>query len=273
MPIRRHSQLYPLVVALSTLACRPEPAPSEVDELARWLWVNFEHAADDQLIEAAQGLHDDLGATLDEQWRRTMAPLSPEEARVSGAAYEGDSTQATGLLSVNLVKCSLEAFEALLLRDDQEELLERFERYDRFWQTNREDFTSRRTPYMRWESSYTMKVSVPFVGSSTYDAATAGQARWIPASTVGAGIRGPVLLVRDFLLKEPTFHEETEDWFRQDHQIQLIYERSPGEVVHFFGAWRDARFFGMTTEHEIMSNVMLDQFRDAGRRFETLCND
>ena len=62
------------------------------------------------------------------------------------------------------------------------------------------------------------------------------------------------------------------DWtFEQDYQIELFWERAPGELVHAYGIWREMNVGGLSAEDEGFVNVTLNNMVDWDEQTVALC--
>ena len=59
--------------------------------------------------------------------------------------------------------------------------------------------------------------------------------------------------------------------FDQDYQIDLYYERSPGELVHMFAVWRRMSFNTRSTDDDFFVSTALSSFIDWDVRMAELC--
>jgi hypothetical protein len=57
----------------------------------------------------------------------------------------------------------------------------------------------------------------------------------------------------------------------QDYQIDLFYERAPGEVIHMFAVWRQMNVGTLSTNDDILVNIMLANFVEWDQEFSKLC--
>lgn len=254
-----------LVVSVAVLAgCSVDPAPTGLEEIARWTWVNYEAADDDALADAIVKLHAEVEALpVDDALEGYIdARLTKEDLEPVGLHEKNDPSKARGLLVATVIECPLAKVEPLIWALNQDELHPgTYDTYKREHTSSLEAYTSRKEPFLTW----TTDIKATPLPGTTYTERILGGARWVPQSP-----HGPVLLSRT-VLPEPAKFDDADDYFRQDYQIEIFYERSPGQTVHVFGVWREMKVGGFETEGDTLASIQLSNFVKWDEKIEEIC--
>jgi hypothetical protein len=278
------------VLALLTLVgCKHlDPAPEDAAGAADWLYANFDGAEPAAIADAVAKMHDDLDAgAMTEAIETTMDPLSVEAVAAVGrtaveSLSEADQAEVTdaqldsgelarlsdqqGMLIVTVIGCPRDEVEALLAATNQDEIHGGYDAYDRRWDGDGADYFARTADRLTWTTDYTVSV----VGS-TYHATIEGGLRYVPATSGDDTFRfGDVVLGRA-VLPEPGVFDTGEGYFRQDYQLDVLWERAPGETVHAFGVWRDLLVAGFHSSNPGFISLVSDRSVEADQEIEDLC--
>lgn len=243
------------------VACKhPEPAPEAVDGSLRWFFANFETATDEEMRDA-------LGELDFAEDQGVLDPLTAEEQATVELDGDKDPAKATGLFIAGPMTCTFEDLEATHWYPDQEALYEdrtggeRYDEYDRQFTTDLDAYLARETPYVWWETTYTVTVAL-----STYTAFVVAGLRYVPEAD---GV-GPIVIERDFMPSPAEFAGETDNYMEQDYQIEVLVP--DGDTSrHAYAMWRDLRSFGIEDEDEGAQNLILDGLEDFDRDTEKVC--
>jgi hypothetical protein len=196
-----------------------------------------------------------------------MARLAPEDLKEVGLDTTADPSAARGFLLLNPYACTLDKLAEILVAADQPtQYPDVYDYYDRQYQGDRDAFLARDTATLSWKVS--MKASLPV--SDQYEALLEGALRRIPGAAPGGG---EVLVYRSALPSPATFAANSTSYFRQDYQLELYWERAPGEIFHAYGMWREMKVggFNLTTEDNGMFNILIDNLEKWDDRTEVLC--
>jgi len=254
-----------LFLALSAGCKKVEPAPADLDSLFHWFWANFEAAESADIGEAADDLHAVVdGGSLDEVMDGSITLMS--DAEVAAVSFQGpapDPSTAAGMFLVNAFDCRLAHLEDLLSYPDQDTLYEGvYDRYDRSYTSDRDAFASGQSDTLSWEVDY----EATLLGA-TYQSLLSGGLR-----RAEGGPGGAVLMARTWLLEPADFEEGSSKSFPQDFQIEVFYERAPGEILHAYGLWREMELGGgLSLNDEGSVRIILNNLADWDDQTETLC--
>lgn len=261
-----------LLLASVFLACGPqaEPAPDDLDGNLRWFWAKSDGAKDAEVVEAAlklqtAGKADTL--TADKPGRGFISRLSADDLTVVGK-QDVDPAKARGFFITNVFPCTLDKLEPILSTLDQKaQYPEAYDAYTRTHTSDADAFLSRAAPTLSWDVTLTAKlVTAPYTSNLK-----GGLRRVTPA--MGSASFGPVLLARTWLTAPATFkNPDPATGFEQDYQIEVFWERAPGEMFHAYAMWRDLRLgLGFTTEDNGLANTIMTGLIDWDKRTAELC--
>ncbi|MBK9367169.1 MAG: hypothetical protein IPN01_12775 [Deltaproteobacteria bacterium] len=254
-------RLLTLCLLLGLVACRVDAAPQDLDGAMHAAWTGFDAMEDDEAAALVDTLHALVGGdTLDEDSRGALSPLVVEELAGLTPSPDQDPADAPGMLLVNPMACALEDLAAALIHLDQDELYPGvYLEYERVHDGDGEAFLAGETDRLGWVSD--MRVEI--LGAE-YTEQVRGDIR-----RVSSGAR-PFLWARTWLTGPAEFVDS--DWsFEQDYQIELFWERAPGELVHAYGIWREMNVGGLSAEDEGFVNVTLNNMVDWDEQTVALC--
>lgn len=255
------------MLLLVLAACeKPVEAPEDLDGLAHFFFARYDTATDEELRVAANN----LAPLVQEATRGLVTDLSDEEQATVPTVPPGDPADATGMYITGPIACAFEDLEVVNYALDQEGLYEavtgdeEYIQYSRRYTSDLAAYEARQEPFLTWVTEYTVQ---PVPISPAYSATIDGGMRYVPADDEGAG---PVVLSRSVLRTPAVFADETEDFFAQDYQIDVMLPDGDGSV-HLYVAWRDLSNFGQTDETEGVQNLLLDGYEDFDRDTEGVC--
>jgi hypothetical protein len=253
------------VLFLTLLACAgpPEEAPTDLDALLHWFFVNRDTATEEELRAAA----DNLRPLITEPTRGTVSLLTTEEQGVVEMAVPADPANATGIYVAGPVDCSLEDMERVRYALDQEGLYESatgdeaYIDYSRVYLNSIEDYEARTSTSLEWETTYTVKPVL-----SEYTAVILGGLRGVPATEDATR----VVVDRAHLPSPAVFVAEGGDYFDQDYQLDVML--ADGDTsIHIYAVWRDLESATLPDESDGVQNLMMNGFEDFDRDTELVC--
>lgn len=268
-----------LISLLALAACKKaEPAPEDAEAAAKWLYEHYDDGESAAIGAAITVLHDDLdvGAMTD-ALQTTMTPLSADAVaavgRDAGDVDADDPRVASGelvrledqqgLLIGSVIGCTLEDVEALLAAADQDEIHGGYDAYARDREGSGDAYFARETDRLEWTTDYTI---TPIPGS-TYHATIHGGLRFVADPEFAYG---DIVLGRASL-PDPGVFESGSGYFRQDYQLDMLWERAPGETVHLFGLWRDLEVAGFHSSDAGFISLVSDRSVEADEEIAELC--
>ena len=258
----------PMILLL--LACNQiKMAPKDIDGLAHYFWQNMEEDA--ELIgQGSINLFDALNAnTLNEPQNGLITKLSKAELELVNKGDE-DPTKATGVFYSNIVNCSLEGIEPGIYAANQDERHpDTYTYYDREYTSDKAAYEARESDTLTWYTTYT----VEGLGAN-YTANLHGYIRYIDFIDDEITPYGPIIISRGVLDEPAYFNNSDERGLFQDYQMEVYFERAPGETVHFYTIWREMVYAGAADfDSETVQSFVLDGFEDWDQDSEELCPD
>ncbi|MEY3209797.1 MAG: hypothetical protein RIT28_278 [Pseudomonadota bacterium] len=250
-----------LCALLGLAACRVDDAPQDLNSAMHAAWTGFETYEAEDAAALVDTLHALVGGdTLAEDTRGALTPLTVDELGDITLSPGQDPADAPGMLLVNPMACALDDLAAVLVHLEQDELYPGvYLEYARVHDGDGEAFLAGQTDRLGWVSD--MRVEI--LGAE-YTEQVRGDIRRV---TDGAR---PFLWARTHLTAPAEFVDS--DWtFEQDYQIELFWERQPGDLVHAYGIWREMNVGGLSAEDEGFVNVTLNNMVDWDAQTEALC--
>ncbi|MBI1944798.1 MAG: hypothetical protein HYS27_03830 [Deltaproteobacteria bacterium] len=268
----RHPPLAALTSMLFAAAgcVAPQPAPADLDGLARfafarWLPEGEDPAISDaELADALGKIHDVLGGdTLAEPQKGTLGNLTQTELDAV-ALSDRDPAKPQGIYLANVIHCTLEQIDALTLEPDQLSLYtEAYAAYAR------EMIEGTPESHPRWLTTYTSAEHA--LMANQFTATVQSGMRRVPDLGPEASPAGPGLVLRVYLPEPAVFENEGAE-FTDDYQVETLTERAPGELVHFYGIWRYMRYGVIADSYDaLMIDQTLQALVDWDLKTDELC--
>ena len=254
------------VIAVAAVACKPvDPAPEDLDGLFHWFWTNYEAAGDGDWLDAVNNAHAAMGmAALEDVVDGTLTEFTREEMDVVGMREDADPSELAGLYLLNVLPCTVDQVEGIITALDQMSMYE--EAYDSY----EREYTSDSDAYFAGEVStlsFTSDIGSGMLGAS-YTETVEGLVRRVP--TDGDFNYGDVLLARYHIPEEAVWDTDG-FFFTQDYQVEIYYERSPGELAHLYGLWRHMGYGQGSTQDEGIARQVLNGLADWDERTAEIC--
>lgn len=248
--------LIPLATALACV--EPQPAPADLDGLARFAFQRWHPADEDpaisdaELADALGKIHRALdGDALAEAQKGTLANLTQDELDAVGLS-ERDPGKPQGMYIADIVRCTLEQIEDITLEPDQLSLFP-----EAYAEYSREIIEGTPESHPRWLTTY--KSAEHALMSNQFTATVQSGMRRVPDLGPELSPYGRGLVLRVYLPEPATFESEGAE-FTDDYQVETLTERAPGELVHFYGLWRYMRYGVIADSYDSM---MIDQTAQA----------
>jgi hypothetical protein len=256
------------MIAVALAGCKAvEPAPEDLDGLFHWFWANFDAASDLEILQGVANAHaamDVESVVVLEGVDGSLSAFTREEMDVVAAREDADPEELAGLYLVNAFACDIERLEEIVISVDQMNLYDgAYDSYERRYLSDIDAYEARDETVLTFESD----IEATLLGN-TYTQSVDGTARWVAAD--GDAAFGPVIMAR-YVLPEPAVFENDDSFFTQDYQVELYYERAPGEVAHLYGIWRNMGFGNASTQDESIARLVLNGLADWDERTAELC--
>lgn len=236
-----------------------DPAPQDLDGLIHYFWQNAEDEDPDTLVGAFETLHETAGADLVEVVDGNVSRLSVDEAAMVPSVADADPAKAAGIFMLNTFACTAEELEPILIHLAQDEIREgTYRGYERVYTSDDEAFRNGTVDTITWDTTIEAQVVL-----ANYTSELSGIVRRVDTEL------GPAHVLRAWF-KEPAQFENNTTW-TQDYQLELYYERSPGEIVHLYAMWRELDMAGFTSENSNVQRQVLNGLRDWDDETEAIC--
>lgn len=243
-----------------------DAAPTGIDDLAHYLWRQQEQGTPEESQAAIENLHAALGAdVIEDAIDGTISPLTREEAALVDNDDE-DPTLAQGVYMAKLIHCDMDTFETIVSHPDQDRLYtDLYDHYTRNFEGDRDAWVAGSLDDLHLTFRYTGSAL-----GATYDAAS--DARLQRIQPVDNGRFERVVFYRSYFPEPAVFQGNSDKDFRQDYQMELYWERAPGEIVHFYGMWREADWGGgFTSNDPPVQRLLLNALADFDDTTDELC--
>lgn len=257
-------RLYALIPVLLLVGCfrKVEKAPADLEQLQPWLWDNFSLAADTDYADAIKKFDafDTVKDVIpDHEYTGSLSThLSTDSVSVDPLKLTVDPSKIPGIILISEMPCTLDQLEPLVYGTNQDEVHKDFySSYKREYPSEQAlaDYKSRKTATLTWQTTYKLK------SDPIYTAHISGGLRRVPDQGKEVTPFGAFLIGKAWLKEPGVFEGDQGQYFKQDYQLEIYYERTPGHVVHQFVDWRDmkAKVLGsyFTTADELYQSVVL----------------
>ncbi len=254
-----------LCCAVLCSACRSaEPAPTALDDLARYLFVEYESDDTERLLEGAvnlAALHDSDGS--DAGWSGTLSDLDGEAFAAVGLEPDLDTAWLTGVFElVPHPACTPMELANLYAQADQDVLFPGwYDAYSRTWQSDPDCFFDGTCTDIAWTSHITTTY-VLTSGSYDFEART----RRIDHDA------GPTVLVRGWLPEPAVIGDgDSAAFFDQSYSIEVFSALEDGSALHFTALWNSGGIDGADPDGEFWERQYIDGIADWSDRIDALC--
>jgi hypothetical protein len=244
------------------LACKgPDAVPDDLDSLLHFLWLHYDDGPEvmaeflDHLDTAVDGEH------LDGPVRGVVSDMGAEEVALLPMSHDPDPEAANGMVLVNHLACRHADLVPVVTALDQDAKYPgSYDVYERVYTSSHELFLQGAQSSLTWTTHYETSnlLTGPF------------------SSNLSGGVRqlvdldGPVLLQRSWLSEPAEFQSENRS-FDQDFQVEVYWERAPGEMNHVIAMWRQMDLGGVTTDDDLYVNTALKALEDWDEQTGKLC--
>jgi hypothetical protein len=251
------------MLLLTLFACKEVvEAPTDLDGLIKFTWSAFDGTAEelDQAITNLQEAAD--WENLTEVQDGTVSDLTPEDMALVGME-DKDVEAAAGVYMFNALSCDFEQLEEILLYAHQDELFDIYNEYERTFVGDEDAYRNGSAESVDWQVDYNSNVLL-----AAYDTSLNEAIRRVTTETWG-----DVIMVRR-AMPEPCVFEDSSYIFDQDYTMRTFWQRSPGEIVHLYGMWREVDIGGgLNADNEGIQRQLLDALKELDDAAEQHCAD
>ena len=254
------------VIAVAGVGCKAvEPAPEDLDGLFHWFWTNYEAATDDDWLDGINNAHAAMGmGVLEDVVDGSLSSFTREEMDLVAMREDADPGELAGLYLLNVLPCTVEQVEEIVTSLDQMAI------YDEAYESYAREYTSDEEAYFDREEatlSFSSDIGATMLGAS-YTETVEGLVRWVPRDDDHN--HGPVLMAR-YHMPEEAIWDTSGFFFTQDYQVEIYYERSPGELAHLYGLWRNMGYQEGSTSDGNIARMVLDRLAEWDERTAEIC--
>jgi len=254
-----------LVLLVALVGCRKvEPAPTELDELTHFFFLEFAAADDARLLEGVDNLeawHEAHGDSAG-----AVSALSHDAKEAVGVDADLGNEWLKGVYElVPHTDCSPEDLAAIYAFDDQPSLFPgSYDAYDRTYHGDTQAYLDGSASEVSWTSHITASIGLK---TGTYD-------YFIEMRRLGA-LGEESTLVRAYM-PEPAQVGDSEDgatFFDQSYTIEVFSPRGSSDVLHHYALWNSGGLKGTSPDSEIWERQYLAGLEDWNDRLDELCGD
>jgi hypothetical protein len=144
--------------------------------------------------------------------------------------------------------------------------------YDRNVRTldgDRQQFLDGTKPGIKWSSD----ITITFPVADPYDSKIGGSLRRMTPAKA-SDFPSPVIVARTWLKEPATFGATSASFFKQNYEIEIFWEQTPGRIFHAYGMWREVKVggFNKTLEDDDFFTLMLNNLVDWDTKTAALCS-
>ena len=253
------------------IACKQvDPAPTDIDGLSHFFFQHYDDEGDEALAEGIRNAFTAIDpANLEEPMRGTITDLTREELDAIGKTEEpvGESS---GIFFANIINCPISTVEKGVYALNQDERHPGdYSAYEREYTMDLAAYESRESNWLGWHTKYSVdklgvKMTVDIDGTIRYTE------NIDPETTPhGAYVLSRGVLTDDAPLEG---NDEGDLGMFQDYQLEVYFQLSETQTVHYFTIWRDVRYTSsLDFSSEFLQGFVLDGMIDWDEDAEAEC--
>jgi hypothetical protein len=262
-----------LPLAAACLSSAPvEPAPSDFDGNVHYLWDHYDLDAgtDKEIVDAVNKLHTVVkGDTRTDAKMGGITDLSSSDITPVTVPAGTDPSKARGMYLINEFACTLDKLTTITIATNQDvEYPTAYNSYMRTYTSDADAFKAGTTPTLTW----TTKVNASLLDAKFDETASGGVRKVTPPSDDATSFGGPILMTRTWM-PTPAVFEQSGPSFDQDYQLEVYYERKPGEMIHVYPLWRHMAIpsAGLSTDDDSVVDLITQKLQDWDTQTAKLC--
>jgi hypothetical protein len=230
-----------------------EKAPTQVDDLARYFWLNYE-ATPDTIAQAVDTLHTAAGGEKLLGGQHKSGKIGSLQAGdFDGVALEVTPApaKARGFYILHNMPCPLADAERITDSRAQATIHPGiYDSYHRDFTLDFDAYDARQSDALAWETTYKATIL-----GAQYSAESRETMRYIAASHKTGG--RTFVLAKTWQVRPATFSGDNA--LDQDYEIEAFYPASDGTTMHFYAIWRDIHIGAFSIQDEITLSIVVDQ--------------
>jgi hypothetical protein len=253
------------------VACKSvDPAPTDIDGLSHYFWQHYDDEEPESLADGIKNAFLAIDpSSLDEPMRGSITDLSREELDLIGKTDEPVG-EASGIFFANIINCPINSVERGIYALNQDERHPGdYSAYNREYTMDLESYEEREEDWLGWHTTYSVdklgvKMTVDIDGTIRY------------TSTIDEETTpyGDFFLSRGILREDAPLegNDDGDLGMFQDYQLEVYFQLSDNETVHFFTIWRDVRYTSsLDFSSEFLQGFVLDGMIDWDQDAEAEC--
>ncbi len=259
-----------VALTLSTLACRPpDPAPTELDELAHFFLAQAHQQQHERIVEGAANLaawYEASGLVEEGPSGGTLSDLSADEVlAIEEMTWEPDPEPAVGVYAVSATSCDLGLAGVINMVEDQMEVFpDNYAGYERDWDTDPGCWEDGGCDAVDWQAfiddSFVMNM-----GSMSY--------RYVVKLRRSRDELGePAILMVRSVMPEPAEEGLESAGFDQSYHVG-VYVPFDGGTLHLSALWSYGWVNGMDPDADFWPGQYVGGLLDFEEELEVLCTE
>ncbi len=236
-------------------------------------WRAFDDEGDESLQEVVRDAFQVLDVEALGRVDGSQDPMTEEDLEglyfetLGGDALPApDPTLTRPLYLADRLRCSLEAYERVLLYHDQNELYGKYEGYSRSFDGDPKTFANGTVDRFSWSGQ--LITFVPLSGTYVYDFETEARRFTLPDDADVVGTEG--FIVRTWLPRPAVWDNEGLT-FNQDYQLELYIPIAADELLHIYPVWREFVTASGDMSNDLVASLTLWQMGLWDDRTSELC--
>lgn len=258
------------MLLLSLLACRSiEPAPEDIDGLSHYFWAHYDDEEEEALTQGIISAFEAIDPkNLEEPMRGSISDLSKEELALVGKENEPDFERMAGIYFANIINCPIDTVEKGIYALNQDERHEGdYSDYERNYTSDLDSYEARNTNRLSWTTNYAVEQL-----TKRMEVEINGAIRYTPEIDQEITPHGSFFLSRGIMGDDAYFEGSDEHGMFQDYQLEVYFQLSDTQTVHYFTIWRDVLYTdSMDFSSEGLQNLVLDGMIDWDEDAEAEC--
>ena len=264
--VRLMRTFLPLVFLL-TLGCKaPEPAPTELDELAHFFLAQVHQQEHERILEGAANVLDWYGASGLAGGGPTGGSLTDltqaEVDAFEGMGWSPDPEPCAGVYAISELSCDLSSAADIALEPNQTEVFEgNYAAYDRTWDTDPGCYTEGSCDAVDWTSI--IEDNFVFNYDMSYEMVVKLRRSRDEAE------QPSVVLIRSVMPDKAMEDVDAGD-FEQSYHIEAYIKRDQG-LLHLYGLWNYGWIMGSDPDSDFWADQYYKGLLDFEDSLEDLC--
>jgi hypothetical protein len=262
------------VLLLATSACMNnapvEAAPSDFDGNVHFIWDHYDSGSDRELVDAVNKLHTIVkGDTRTDPKMGGITHLSSGDLQPVTVPAGTDPSKARGMYLINEFACTLDKLTSIVIGTNQDVVHPgTYDSYARTYTSDVDAFKSGTAPTLTWSQ----QVRVSVLDAKLSESSSGGVRKVVAPTDDPTAFGAPLLLARAWL-PTPGVFDQPGPIFDQNYEVEVYYERKPGEMIHVYPVWRHMEIpaAGLSTDDDGVVNIITQDLQQWDAQTATMC--